>query len=190
MTDIDDPGAAADGAAPEPEGTPSPSTVRRGRWVGPSLFAVAALALGADQASKAWAESALADGRTITVVPGAFWFELVHNPGAAFSFAPGATWVFTVVAVVAVLVIAWLSRRVADPVWAVALGLLMGGAAGNLVDRLVRAPGVGVGHVVDFLAWPNFPVFNVADSCIVCAAVLIAVMGVRGVQLDGRRVQD
>jgi len=95
--------------------------------------------------------------------------------------------VFSVVSIVAVLVIAWFSRRLGSAVWAVALGLLMAGVAGNLTDRLFRAPGPLRGHVVDFFMLPHWPVFNVADICIDVAAVLILVQVYRGIRLDGSR---
>jgi signal peptidase II len=96
----------------------------------------------------------------------------------------------TVAALGVVLVLGWLAPRIRSRVWAVALGLLLGGALGNLTDRMLREPGPFRGHVVDFLRLPNWPVFNLADSCIVVAALLIAVQSVRAVGLDGRRAQD
>lgn len=156
------------------------------------VLLVAAAVLAADQLTKIWAVAALAPNTPVTVVDGWLQWRLIRNPGAAFSFLTEGTWVFTVVATVVAVVIVRLSRRVASAWWAVALGLLLGGAVGNLVDRMVRAPGVGRGHVVDFvefLRFPviDFPVFNVADSSIVVAALLIAVLGVVGIGLDGRR---
>ena len=100
--------------------------------------------------------------------------------------ASGLTIIFPVVALAVVVVIARFSRRLASRAWAVALGLLLGGALGNLADRLFRPPGVGRGHVVDFLALPHWPVFNLADSAIVSAAVLIVALTVSGRSLDGR----
>jgi signal peptidase II len=80
------------------------------------------------------------------------------------------------------------ARRLGSLGWAVALGLLLGGALGNLTDRLFRAPGFFRGHVIDFLEWPHWPVFNLADSCIVTAAALIALLSLRGIGIDGQRV--
>jgi len=89
------------------------------------------------------------------------------------------------VATVVVVVILRLSRRLRSGPWALALGCLLGGAVGNLIDRVVREPAPLRGHVVDFLELPNWPVFNLADSAIVGAAVLVALLTVRGVALDG-----
>ena len=100
----------------------------------------------------------------------------MFNPGAAFSLGTSATPVFTVLATVVSLAILWFSRQVISPAWGVALGLIAGGAVGNLVDRLVRAPGFARGHVVDFLALPNWPVFNVADIGVTCGAALVVLL--------------
>jgi signal peptidase II len=145
-----------------------------------------------DQATKYLAISDLVDSVPVVVVPGWLQFRLLRNSGAAFSLATGSAWVFTVVAIVVSAVIVRTSRQLGSRWWAVGLGLLLGGALGNLVDRLFRAPGFGRGHVVDFIEYLRFPfvnvpVFNVADSCIVIAAGLIVVLGLRGVGVDGTR---
>jgi signal peptidase II len=114
----------------------------------------------------------------------------VRNPGAAFSLATGYTWVLTIVAIAVVVVIARVARRLRSPGWAIALGLVLGGALGNLGDRLFRAPGPLQGHVVDMVsvfapdgrAWP---VFNVADSAIVCGGILLVLLALTGRELDG-----
>jgi signal peptidase II len=97
--------------------------------------------------------------------------------------------VFTCLAIVAVAVVLWLSRRLGSPLWALGLGMLLGGVAGNLTDRLVRDPGFMHGHVVDFLMLPNWPVFNVADICINVAAGVIILQSFRGVTLSGARAE-
>ena len=101
--------------------------------------------------------------------------------------APGLTVLLTAIALVVVVVVVRLSGRVRSAGWACALGLLLGGALGNLTDRLLREPAPFRGHVVDFLRLPHWPVFNLADSCIVAAALLIALLSVRGIGLDGTR---
>lgn len=154
------------------------------------LVMVAVVAVTADQLTKFWAVATLSDGSRWDLIPGLLWFQLTRNSGAAFSFATEATWVFTVIAVVVSIVVSWLIRRVNDLRWGLALGLLLGGALGNLTDRLVRAPGVTRGHVVDFIAVPHYPVFNLADSCLVVAAVLIGLLGVRGIAMDSSRDDD
>jgi signal peptidase II len=180
---------AARGASLNPSDTEghSPS----GRRIDTRLvFAVVAvLAYAADLGSKQWALSALVDGDK-PLVGDWFTLHLTFNPGAAFSTGTDFTVVFTALAMVAVVVVLWLSRRVRSAGWALAFGLLLGGVAGNLTDRLVRAPEPFHGHVVDFLMLPNWPVFNVADVCINVAAGLIILQTFRGVRLDGSRDAD
>jgi len=97
------------------------------------------------------------------------------------------TIVFTLIAVGVIIFIVRTSRRLHSLAWAVTLGLLLGGAAGNLTDRLLRSPGVFRGEVVDWVQLPHWPVFNVADSCIVCGGILAVVLAARGIRLDGTR---
>jgi signal peptidase II len=152
-----------------------------------ALLATAAVVLALDQLAKAWAVRALGNGRSIEVVGELVQLRLFRNPGAAFSFATGSTWIFTVIASVASIAIVRASRRLGSPFWALALGLLLGGALGNLVDRLFREPGFPQGHVVDFIDLPRLFVFNVADASITTAAALIALLSWRGVRVDGSR---
>jgi signal peptidase II len=114
--------------------------------------------------------------------------HLTRNAGAAFSTGTAYTEVLSSLAIGAVLVVVWLSRRVRSGLWAVAFGMLLAGITGNLTDRLLREPGPLRGHVVDFLMLPHWPVFNVADMCINVAAALILVQAFRGIRLDGTRV--
>ncbi|MGQ7295627.1 signal peptidase II [Quadrisphaera sp. KR29] len=151
------------------------------------LVLVALVGLAADQVTKALAVELLTPGEPVPLVGELLQLYLLRNPGAAFSFATGATWVFTVIATVVVVAVLRVSRRLGSRAWAFALGLLLAGATGNLVDRLLRAPGFARGHVVDFLALPDFPVFNVADSMICTAAATIVVLALRGIEIDGRR---
>jgi len=150
-------------------------------------FVVAGIALVLDVVSKHLAVRELTGRAPVQVVGELLELRLVRNPGAAFSAGAGLTPVITVVAMVAAVVAAYYALRVRHRGWAVALGLLLAGVGGNLVDRLFRTPGAFRGHVVDFLALPNWPVFNVADMCINVAGVLIVVLLVRGVRLDGTR---
>lgn len=152
------------------------------------LFAgVAALAYAADVISKVVAVELLSDRPPVTVIPGVLDLMLVRNSGAAFSIATGLTAVLTVIAVAVCVVVIRVARRLRNPTWAVALGLMLGGALGNLTDRFLRDPGPMRGHVVDFLALPNWPVFNLADSCVCVAAALIVIQSFRGIGLDGSR---
>lgn len=151
-------------------------------------FALAAVVVYAlDVVTKVLAVEFLADRPAVDVVPGVLQLTLVRNPGAAFSLGTELTVVLTGIAVVVVVVVLGMAARLRDRGWAIALGLLLGGALGNLTDRLLRQPGPLRGHVVDFLQLPNWPVFNVADSAITVAAVLVAWRSVRGIGLDGRR---
>lgn len=172
--------------------TPAPDAPRGGTRLPLLLCGIAAAVVTADQVTKTWAVRALAGRDPVEVVDGVVRLRLVRNAGAAFSFATGTgmTWVFTVLAVAVSVVILRIARRLGNAWWALALGLMLGGAMGNLVDRLFRAPGPARGHVVDFVELPHWPVFNVADSALVSAAVLIAWLGLRGIDVDGRRVGE
>jgi signal peptidase II len=143
--------------------------------------------LAGDLVSKWLAVRELGDREPVELLGGLLTLRLVRNAGAAFGFAQGLTIAFTVVAAAVVVVILRLSRRLRSLPWAVALGLVLGGAVGNLVDRVFRAPAPGRGHVVDFLELPHWPVFNLADSAIVCAGVLMVLLSLRGISYDGSR---
>lgn len=150
---------------------------------------VALVAYAIDLGTKQWALSALAGG-DIPLIGDWFTLHLTFNPGAAFSTGTDFTIVFTALAMVAVVVVLWLSRRLGSTGWALALGVLLGGVSGNLTDRIVREPEPFHGHVVDFLMLPNWPVFNVADICINVAAGLIILQTFRGIALDGTRESE
>ncbi len=151
------------------------------------LWIVALAVVVVDQAAKAWATGALADGRRIDVMGGALGFVLVRNPGAAFSFATGQTWIFSIVAIVVTAIVVRVSKRLGSMWWAVTLGLVLGGAVGNLIDRLARAPGIFRGHVVDFIDYGGLFVGNIADIAIVGAAVAIVGLSLIGLEVDGSR---
>ncbi|MEP7161803.1 MAG: signal peptidase II [Dermatophilaceae bacterium] len=134
-----------------------------------------------DRLTKAWAVSNLSLGEPQELLGSVLQLHLVFNPGAAFSLGAGSTWVFTIVQAAVSLAILGIAFRVRTWPWRVGLGLVLGGALGNLTDRLTREPGFGVGHVVDFLELPRWPVFNIADSAIVTGAVVVAIATVLGV---------
>jgi signal peptidase II len=148
---------------------------------------VAGLVLAGDLVTKWLAVRELGDREPVELLGGLLTLRLVRNAGAAFGVAQGLTIAFTLVAAAVVVVILRLSRRLRSLPWALALGLVLGGAVGNLVDRVFRAPGPGRGHVVDFLELPHWPVFNLADSAIVCAGVLMVLLSARGSSYDGTR---
>ena len=151
------------------------------------LGAVALLGYALDQGSKELALARLEPGERVSVVGDALSLYLTSNSGAAFSLGTSYTLVLSWIAVAAALVTLWFARRVASTGWALALGFLLAGVLGNLTDRIFREPSPMRGHVIDFLAFPNFPVFNVADVCINIAAGLIILQTVRGLHLDGTR---
>ncbi|HLR85431.1 MAG TPA: signal peptidase II [Nocardioidaceae bacterium] len=163
--------------------------MKRRRRLG--LFVVVAVvAYAADVVTKIIAVAKLEGPpvKTVEVVPDVLDLTLVRNSGAAFGLATGYTAVLSVVALIVCVVVIRVARTLRDPVWAIGLGLLLGGAVGNLTDRMARSPGPLRGHVVDFLQLPNWPVFNLADCCICLAAALIAWQSLRGVRPDGTRV--
>ncbi len=162
----------------------------------PSLARVRALLLGvfavlyaADQLTKWLAVDRLAGQPDRELLGDVLVLHLTRNAGAAFSTGTGYTQLFSCLAILAVLVVLWLSRRIRNALWAAAFGLLLAGICGNLTDRVLRDPGPLRGHVVDFLMLPNWPVFNVADICINVAAALILVQAFRGIRLDGSRIE-
>jgi signal peptidase II len=156
----------------------------------PLLLAVAGAVLALDIGSKHLVVDRLSGRDPIEVIDGLLTLRLVRNPGAAFGLASGLTVVLTVVAVVVVVVILRAARRLRSTGWAVALGLVLGGAVGNLVDRVFRDPAPLRGRVIDFIALPHWPVFNLADSAIVSGGALLVLLSLRGVQYDGRRAGD
>ncbi|HEY8827914.1 MAG TPA: signal peptidase II [Jatrophihabitantaceae bacterium] len=177
-------------AAPA-QATPAEQPSTRPRRIG--LFViVAVVAFGLDLFSKVLVAGNLGDEHPpVRIIGGAIYLIETRNSGAAFSVGTGATIVLTVIALAVVGVILRMAGRMRSTGWAVALGLVLGGALGNLADRIFRAPGVGRGHVVDWISLfakdgHVWPVFNLADSAIVCGAVLSAVLALRGIDIDGR----
>ena len=162
----------------------SPTGVRRGQAL---LALVAGVVLALDIVTKVLVVAELEGRRTLELLGGQLLIRVSRNPGAAFSFGEGATVVFTVIAATVVVVILRVSRRLGSQGWAVALGLLLGGASGNLVDRLLRSPGPGRGAVVDFIDFQVWPSFNVADSAIVTGGLLAVLLSMRGIEVDGTR---
>ena len=151
------------------------------------LWTMAVVIVVVDQLSKQWALSALSDGQHTALLGRALGLVLVRNPGAAFSFATGQTWIFALIASLVVVIIVRVSRNLASRSWAVALGLVLGGAVGNLIDRLLREPGFLRGHVIDFIDYGGYFVGNVADIAIVLAAAGIIVLSLGGWEIDGTR---
>ena len=162
-------------------------TARRAPRLAWVSLVVAGLTVVIDQATKIWALRALTPGESIPVIGDLIALTIIRNPGAAFSIGNQATWLLTLVAVVVLVVVLTSLRRLGHLGWALCLGLLLGGAVGNLVDRLFREPGVGRGHVIDFIDYGGLFIGNVADIAIVVAAVVIALLAWKGIALDGTR---
>jgi signal peptidase II len=177
---------AEDEAAVPAAGDEAPRRVRRI----PVLIGVALLAYLLDLLSKIWVVHSLENHDSVHVIGHYLKLDAIRNAGAAFSLGQGMTIVFTVIAVGVIAVIARLSRKLYSVPWAIALGLLLGGAFGNLTDRVFRSPGGFQGRVVDFIEPVHFAVFNLADSAITCGGVLIVLLSFLGVEPDGTRHRD
>lgn len=154
------------------------------------LGAVAVLAYVSDQVTKLVALDVLADGQPRPFIGDFISFRLIGNPGAALSLGAGNTWVMTLIAAGVLVAIVFVAKDLGSRAWALALGLLLGSALGNLTDRFVRPPGGGEGHVVDFLDYNGWFIGNVADIWIVGAAGLIILLALRGLGVDGRFEHD
>ncbi|MDO4916378.1 MAG: signal peptidase II [Rothia sp. (in: high G+C Gram-positive bacteria)] len=176
---------AADGA-PAPTITPILSTSRKIMLA----FTVLILAYGADQLTKYWVQHSMELGQKIPVLGDFMRWYYILNPGAAFSMGENHTWIFTLIMAIALVVTLYNLLKARAVVWVVTLALLAGGIAGNLTDRLFRAPGFGVGHVVDFISVGNFAIFNIADSCICVSMALLVLWVFRGIKIDGTRAED
>ncbi|MCH8561695.1 signal peptidase II [Nesterenkonia sp. YGD6] len=161
--------------------------------------ALAVFAWAADQLTKVWVETTMTLGERTEVLPPVLYWRYHLNPGAAFSMGTDYTWVFTLIMIAVLGYVVFKSRDLGGSwLWTLGLGGLAGGVAGNLTDRIFRDPSLngegistfGQGHVVDFIAVPNFAIFNIADSFIVCSIIAICTMMVFGLNLDGTREQS
>ncbi|MEU8261326.1 signal peptidase II [Micromonospora sp. NPDC048999] len=176
---------AGSGTAESRRGTPR----RRAAGV---LLGVALVSLVADLVTKQFALSELTGRGPVKLLGGAVYLTLTRNSGAAWSIGSGHTWVFPLITFGVIAWIGWMALRLRSLPWAVSLGLVLGGALGNLTDRIFRAPGHFVGHVVDMISLFDpygqvWPVFNLADSSLVCGVVLAVLLELTGRQRDGGR---
>jgi signal peptidase II len=162
-------------------------TAPRPRRIG-VLVLVALVALVLDLVTKIIVVARLEERSSVELLGGLLTLRVTRNSGAAFSIGTGMTIGFTLIAAGVVIAILRTARNLRSLPWAVSLGLLLGGATGNLADRLLRAPAPLKGHVVDWIELPYWPVFNLADSAIVCGGILAVLLAARGLQLDGTRV--
>jgi signal peptidase II len=181
------PAAQAGPQAQPPAAEAAPAGRRRGVVLG----CVAAVVLAADAITKAIVVAHLREDQPVHLIGNVLELWLTRNSGAAFSFGTGQTIIFTLIAIGVIVAIVRTARRLYSLGWAIALGLLLGGAAGNLADRIFRAPGLFRGDVVDWIGvTPRYyPIFNLADSAIVCGGILIVVLAMRGYHLDGSRTE-
>jgi signal peptidase II len=178
----------AAGGTPLSEGDDGGRPVRARRIA--VLAAVAAVVYVLDLVSKVLVVARLEHKDPVEIIPGVLLLNVTRNPGAAFSIGTGMTIVFTLIACGVVFAIIRTARNLRSLPWAIDLGLLLAGAAGNLTDRIFRSPAPFQGHVVDFVqVFPvtNFPIFNVADSAVVCGGILAVLLAWRGYQIDGTR---
>lgn len=164
------------------------------RRIGLLLF-VAAVVLALDVVTKMVAVANLEGREPVRVLGGLVYLQVIRNSGAAFSIGTGLTWLFSLIMIGVVLVIAWIARWLRSTGWAIGLGLVLAGALGNLIDRLFRAPGPFRGHVVDFVSVfsPNghiWPIFNTADAAINIGGAMVVIMALLGRYYDGRSIRN
>ena len=180
----------------EPAQTPDPSSseVAAAEPLPPRkvvlLSVIAATVVILDLISKIIVVATVQPNQPVRILGGLVYFSLIRNSGAAFSMATGLTWLLALVAIAVVVVIIRMAPRLRSTPWAVSLGLVLGGALGNLIDRIFRSPGFLQGHVVDFVSvfGPNaeyFPVFNVADSAITIGGISLVITALLGIDFDG-----
>jgi signal peptidase II len=142
------------------------------------LYAVAAGAYALDRVTKILAEELLEGRDPMEVISGVLQLRFTTNPGGAFGLFGGLGWLFVLISVLVISVVLWASRNLPSTVSSVGLGLILGGAVGNLTDRFIRGPGFS-GEVVDFIDFHVWPVFNLADSAIVVGAAILLFSGIR-----------
>ena len=154
------------------------------------LVAVAIAVIALDLISKTIVVATLSNRPPVRLLGGFLTLTLVRNGGAAFSIGTSMTIVFTLIAAGVIIYIIRIARNLRSTSWAITLGLLLGGAAGNLGDRIFRSPGWFRGHVVDWIQVPHYAVFNLADSAICCGGALVVLLALRRVRMDGTRESD
>src|SRR5699024_1090851 len=145
----------------------------------------------ADLWSKEAVLANMTEGQRIPVIEPILSWHFIRNPGAAFSIGTEHTWIFTIIQAAGLLIVLYLIVfRARTLPWLITLGCLCGGIAGNLTDRLFLEPAFGIGHVIDFIAFPNFAIFNIADSFIVVSIIVIVILVMMGKTLDGQPETD
>jgi signal peptidase II len=159
------------------------SRAKVSRWL---YLVVALIAITVDQLTKNLAIATLELGVSYPALGEILSWRLLYNDSAAFGLGFGYTWILAVISAAAALATIWYCRRLASISWSLMIGVFLGGVVGNLIDRLIREPSFGNGHVVDFIQIPfNFPIFNLADTFIVSMAILSVLRVMRGEHLGG-----
>jgi len=176
---------SSDAPAEQPLPPPRPKAALTRYALIMACIALAAWIL--DQLTKIWVVSTMTEGQVTDVLPPLLRWHFIRNPGAAFSIGTDYTWIFTIIMVLVSGFLVYLMFRLRSVGWSIALGLVLAGATGNLTDRLFREPSFGQGHVVDFIALPNFAIFNIADMCVVSGVILVCLLTLRGINMDGTR---
>lgn len=188
--------AGGGAASPDPVGSEAPDDsassappagAAGGRRLVVLFGVVGLLVLGLDQLTKVLALQHLTPGEPVNVIGSLLKFNLIRNPGAAFSLGSDFTPVISTIQIIVAVGVVYLSRKLGSVGWAVAFGLLFGGAVGNITDRIFREPSPFHGHVVDFLQTPHWAIFNVADMAVTSAAILLVIQTLRGIKLDGTK---
>lgn len=189
MTPPDDGTALAGAEDGEVESSPRRATTRGRARRFLLAVAVAAVAVLVDQGTKALALAQLSEHDLIPLLGDWLGLQLAFNPGTVMSLGADATWLLTVVAVAASVALLIAATRARTVGWAVAIGLVWGGAVGNLLDRLLAPPGFGRGHVTDFLAYGNLFIGNLADVILgvgVGLGLLLYLRAVRNTATDNK----
>jgi signal peptidase II len=159
------------------------------------LAGIAGIALLLDIVTKYLVVAKLSGHPPVRLLGGAVYLVLTRNSGAAFSLGTHYTFVFPVVSLLVIGWICWMALRLRSVPWAVSLGLVLGGALGNLGDRIFREPGFMIGRVVDFISVFSddghvFPIFNAADSALCTGVALAILLELTGRRRDGTRVRQ
>ena len=165
----------------------APTAARRTYWW--LWIGLAAFAYVCDQLTKWWVTSTMEEGQTTPVIPGILQWYFIRNSGAAFSIGEDFTWFFTLIMAAVSIAIIVIARRLRSAWWAIGLGLVLGGALGNLTDRLFRPPSFAMGHVVDFISFPHFAIFNMADMAVVGGVITVCLLTLLGVPLHGAKAE-
>jgi signal peptidase II len=146
-----------------------------------SLYLTAWVVWLIDLGTKVWAVEVLSSRANVQIIGSFLQLTFVQNSGAAFGIGAGSTFIFTFFALAVLIVITRYARQITYKGWALVCGLVLGGILGNLTDRIFREPSFLQGHVIDWIQIPNWPVFNIADTAIVIAAVVAIILTIRNI---------